>query len=153
MVYLSPQNTNSQAQIRRQELLPKPTKFFLTFLYIIITQKSSRFDRLLIKKHNYSNLMHILLFIPFTQNSQSALFHDAKIPNLALFASQNFPIWGVPDPFPMRQKKSLLSNVYCSQWIWVYVMFNLTSVNARTLKLSILFYFLWILLAMWTCMP
>jgi len=51
--------------------------------------------------------MHILLFIPFTQNSQSALFHDAKIPNFALFASQKFPIWGVPDPFPMRQKKSL----------------------------------------------
>ena len=51
--------------------------------------------------------MHILLYIPFTQNSQSALFHDAKIPNLALFASQKFPIWGVPDPFPMKQKKSL----------------------------------------------
>ena len=122
MVYLSPQNTNSQAQIRRQELLPKPTKFFFfTFLYIIITQKSSRFDRLLIKKHNDSNLMHILLFIPFTQNSQSALFHDANIPNLALFASQKFPIWGVPDPFPMRQKQSLGPDDFLIyKWILLY---------------------------------
>ena len=49
--------------------------------------------------------MHILLFIPFTQNSLSALFHDAKIPNLALFRESKIPNMRGTGPIPNEAKK------------------------------------------------
>jgi len=49
--------------------------------------------------------MHILLFIHITQNSQSALFHDAKIPNLALFRESKIPNMRGTGPFPNEAKK------------------------------------------------
>ena len=82
---------------------PKCRKVISTLLYIIISLKSSIFHRWLMKTHSYSNLMHILLLIHITHNSQAALFCDFLNSQLALSATQNIPIWGVPDPFPMRQ--------------------------------------------------
>jgi len=49
--------------------------------------------------------MHILLFIHITQNSQSALFHDAKIPNLALFRESKIPNMRGTGPIPNEAKK------------------------------------------------
>ena len=49
--------------------------------------------------------MHILLFIYITQNSQSALFHDAKIPNLALFCESKIPNMRGTGPIPNEAKK------------------------------------------------
>ena len=58
------------------------------------------------KKHYYSKLMeYILLFIHITQNSQSALFHDAKIPNLALFRESKIPNMRGTGPIPNEAKK------------------------------------------------
>jgi len=85
---------------------PKWPKVISTFLFIINTQKSSSFHRLLMKKHYYSKLMeYILLFIHITQNSQSALFHDAKIPNLALFRESKIPNMRGTGPIPNEAKK------------------------------------------------